>query len=122
MGNFTVTSNGVASLDFSIDLLQLSGSTSIIGRGVVVHGANDKGTQPLGAAGERVAACVIGVSSTLIDVSDACPYSPASPVTPAQTVKPTPTPVKSTTKSDAGSVSMNIVLLLLAIISALFAM
>jgi len=117
MGNFTVDSVGIANLDFTIDLIQLSGLQSIIGRGVVVHGSNDKGSQPLGAAGERIAACVIGVSTTLIDVSDACVF-PVIP-TPVPTPKVTPKP---STKVNSATAMYSASSLVLAVIAMLLSM
>jgi len=69
LGNIT-SKGGVASLEGTDELLQLSGPYSIIGRSVVVHASEDdlgKGSHPdsktTGHAGGRVACGVIGIDS-----------------------------------------------------------
>ena len=63
LGNLKADDNGRATLDYVDAVITLSGPTSIIGRGVIVHAdADDLKSQPVGNAGKRVAAGVIGVA------------------------------------------------------------
>ncbi|WP_269539178.1 superoxide dismutase family protein [Cerasicoccus fimbriatus] len=63
MGNITADENGVAEFSFVMPKMKLNGPTSIIGRGLIVHGGKDDLTsQPSGAAGPRVGQGVIGVA------------------------------------------------------------
>jgi Cu-Zn family superoxide dismutase len=62
MGNLEADSSGHATLDMVDPALGFSGSTSILGRGVVVHEKPDDFGQPTGNAGGRVAVGVIGVA------------------------------------------------------------
>jgi len=63
MGNWTVAANGTISQSKTLDLLMLTGGTSIIGRGVVLHqGTDDCVTQSTGGAGTKLAHCVIGIA------------------------------------------------------------
>jgi len=63
MGNWAATAGGI-SLSKTFDLIDLAGTTSIIGRAVVLHAApDDCATDPTGNAGSRLAYCVIGVSN-----------------------------------------------------------
>jgi len=63
MGNWTVAANGTISQSKTLDLLTLTGGTSIIGRAVVLHqGTDDCATQTTGNAGTKLAHCVIGIA------------------------------------------------------------
>lgn len=63
LGNLKADASGHATLDYVDAVLTFDGSTSIIGRGVVVHAdADDLKSQPVGNAGKRVATGVIGVA------------------------------------------------------------
>lgn len=63
LGNLKADDNGHASADYIDTVISLNGPTSIIGRGVIVHAdADDLKSQPVGNAGKRVAAGVIGVA------------------------------------------------------------
>jgi Cu-Zn family superoxide dismutase len=63
MGNWTVAANGTISQSKTLDLLMLTGGTSIIGRAVVLHQAfDDCVTQTTGNAGTKLAHCVIGIA------------------------------------------------------------
>jgi Cu-Zn family superoxide dismutase len=62
LGNLEASTRGVAKVDFVDPHLSFSGPTSIIGRGVIVHEKPDDFGQPVGNAGGRVAAGVIGVA------------------------------------------------------------
>lgn len=63
LGNLKADANGHATVDYVDPVITLNGPTSIIGRGVVVHAdADDLKSQPVGNAGKRVAAGVIGVA------------------------------------------------------------
>lgn len=61
-GNVEADSQGTATFSFVDNKISLSGPTSILGRGLVVHAGEDKFTQPSGDAGARVALGVIGVA------------------------------------------------------------
>ncbi|MFH0883411.1 MAG: superoxide dismutase family protein [bacterium] len=64
MGNLVVGDDGVGRVDYVDSVMKLNGSTSIIGRGVIVHaGEDDLVSQPTGAAGARVASGVIGIAA-----------------------------------------------------------
>jgi superoxide dismutase, Cu-Zn family len=62
LGNLEADSAGHATLDLVDPALSFSGSSSILGRGVVVHEKPDDFGQPTGNAGGRVAVGVIGVA------------------------------------------------------------
>ncbi len=63
LGNIEAGADGKAHLEMTDSLLSFSGPHSIIGRGVVIHGAVDDYTsQPAGNAGPRIACGVIGVA------------------------------------------------------------
>ncbi|WP_422927920.1 superoxide dismutase family protein [Singulisphaera sp. PoT] len=63
LGNIEADEKGHAKLDVVDPSLSFDGPTSIIGRGLVVHGkADDLKSQPAGAAGDRVAVGTIGVA------------------------------------------------------------
>jgi superoxide dismutase, Cu-Zn family len=63
LGNITADDSGKATINMKDRVLRLSGPTSIIGRGVIVHAkADDLRTQPSGDAGARVACGVIGIA------------------------------------------------------------
>ena len=64
LGNLPTNAKGTADVDFMDTHLQLNGSNSILGRGVIVHaGTDDFESQPTGAAGSRLACGVIGVAN-----------------------------------------------------------
>ncbi|HTJ77630.1 MAG TPA: superoxide dismutase family protein [Rariglobus sp.] len=63
LGNLKADVTGHATLDFVDASLALNGANSILGRGVIVHAdADDLVSQPVGNAGKRVAAGVIGAA------------------------------------------------------------
>jgi Cu-Zn family superoxide dismutase len=62
LGNLEASARGVARVELVLPNLTFSGPTSIIGRGVIVHEKEDNFGQPVGNAGGRVAAGVIGVA------------------------------------------------------------
>jgi superoxide dismutase, Cu-Zn family len=62
LGNLEADSSGHATLDLVDPALSFGGSTSILGRGVVVHDKPDDFGQPTGNAGGRGAVGVIGVA------------------------------------------------------------
>jgi Cu-Zn family superoxide dismutase len=65
LGNIKADASGHAALDYVDPKLSFEGSTSILGRAVVIHAnADDLSTQPTGNAGGRVAVGVIGVAKT----------------------------------------------------------
>lgn len=62
LGNISASEDGTATLELIDTLLTFHGESSIIGRGMVVHAAEDDLiSQPTGDAGARVACGVIGV-------------------------------------------------------------
>lgn len=63
LGNVTADENGIAHLEWTDPLMTFGGTSSIIGRGIIVHaGEDDLTSQPTGNAGGRVACGVIGVA------------------------------------------------------------
>lgn len=63
MGNLEVNADSSATIDYVDSKIQLNGSSSIIGRGVVIHGGEDDLTsQPSGDAGPRVGCGVVGIT------------------------------------------------------------
>jgi len=75
MGNiYSYDNNGTAWYYHSNDLLPLSGPSSIIGRTLTVHISPDDCSNPTGAAGTRLAQCVVGIYNTT--------YNPAPEVPP----------------------------------------
>lgn len=65
LGNIEANAEGVATIEITEEALKMSGPTSILGRGLVVHaGEDDLKSQPSGEAGARAAVAVIGVAET----------------------------------------------------------
>jgi Cu-Zn family superoxide dismutase len=64
LGNIEADSSGHATVDMIDPALGFSGSTSILGRGVVVHEKEDNFGQPVGNAGGRLAVGTIGVAKS----------------------------------------------------------
>lgn len=63
MGNIEADSDGNAHLEYVDNTITLTGTKSIIGRGIIVHKSeDDMKTQPTGNAGARVACGVIGIA------------------------------------------------------------
>ena len=63
LGNIVADEKGVAMLEWTDPMMQLSGPNSIIGRAVIVHvKEDDLKTQPTGNAGAREACGVIGIA------------------------------------------------------------
>ncbi len=63
LGNITANDQGIAHLNITVDNITVAGMKNpIIGRGMIVHAESDKGTQPTGDAGARLACGVIGVA------------------------------------------------------------
>jgi Cu-Zn family superoxide dismutase len=63
LGNIEADKDGNARLEYVDTQLKLTGSTSILGRAVIVHqNEDDFSTQPTGNAGGRLACGVIGVA------------------------------------------------------------
>jgi len=66
LGNLVSDEDGVATLNFIDEVLELDGAFTILGRGVVVHAdEDDLETQPTGDAGPRIGCGVIGVAQPL---------------------------------------------------------
>ena len=62
LGNLEADDQGKAHLDMTVDNLSIAGEKSpILGRAVIIHSERDKGTQPSGDAGSRMACGVIGI-------------------------------------------------------------
>jgi superoxide dismutase, Cu-Zn family len=65
LGNIEAGADGVAKIAVTDSKLSLSGESSILGRGVIVHtNADDLKTQPTGNAGGRLACGVIGAAKS----------------------------------------------------------
>lgn len=65
MGNITADADGNATIDYVDPRIELNGSNSILGRGIVIHGGQDDfSSQPSGDAGPRLGCGVIGVANT----------------------------------------------------------
>jgi len=65
LGNLTADANGEACFEVTVDNLSVAEmSNPVIGRAVIVHAGKDKGVQPTGDAGPRIAYGVIGVAET----------------------------------------------------------
>jgi len=62
MGNWPVAAAGTLIATKSIDLLQLTGNSSIIGRAVVLHNVTDD-CATVASSGARLAFCVIGIAN-----------------------------------------------------------
>lgn len=63
LGNLSSNQDGVATLNFTDSVIELTGESGILGRGVIVHaGEDDFETQPTGDAGARLGCGVIGVA------------------------------------------------------------
>jgi Cu-Zn family superoxide dismutase len=63
-GNLQADDQGVAHFDMTVDNITIAGlHNPIIGRGLIVHAEPDDGSQPVGAAGGRIAQAVIGVAN-----------------------------------------------------------
>lgn len=64
LGNLPADEDGVATLEYLDEKIQLNGEHSIIGYGVIVHaGQDDLVSQPTGDAGGRIGCGVIGVAN-----------------------------------------------------------
>lgn len=64
MGNLEANDDGTATVNYVDSKIELNGSNSILGRGIVIHGGEDDfESQPSGAAGPRVGCGVIGVAN-----------------------------------------------------------
>ncbi|HLE32504.1 MAG TPA: superoxide dismutase family protein [Bacteroidota bacterium] len=63
MGNLEADKDGNAHLEYVDSMIALSGASSILGRGVIVHEKEDDlKTQPTGNAGGRLACGVVGLA------------------------------------------------------------
>lgn len=56
LGNLRPDGKGIAHISYTIDL----DTYDVLGRGLIVHAAEDDGGQPTGNAGARLAQCVLG--------------------------------------------------------------
>ncbi|MCA9581667.1 MAG: superoxide dismutase family protein [Myxococcales bacterium] len=59
MGNLMANGEGIVAFEHTFENLSLEGEHSIINRAVIVHEKRDKGTEPTGDAGSRIACGVI---------------------------------------------------------------
>ncbi len=64
MGNIEADANGVAKIDKTFEGMSISGRSSVLGRGIIVHDKPDDGGQPTGNAGGRIGYGVIGVAKS----------------------------------------------------------
>ena len=63
MGNLVSNEEGIATLEYTDNVIELEGLDTILGRGIIVHaGEDDFETQPTGNAGARIGCGVIGVA------------------------------------------------------------
>lgn len=63
LGNIEAGADGKVHIDLTDSMMKLDGDSSIIGRGVIVHGQpDDLKSQPAGNAGPRQACAAIGVA------------------------------------------------------------
>ena len=60
LGNIRANSKRVAKVDKKS---RVARTYLIVGRGLIVHELNDKGTQPTGGSGARLAQCVLGIKN-----------------------------------------------------------
>lgn len=63
LGNIEADASGTATIDKRDTHLSFLGTSSILGRSVVVHAGEDTFGQPSGDAGDRVAIGVIGIAA-----------------------------------------------------------
>lgn len=64
MGNLEAGNDGTAHLEYTDNMIRLTGEHGIIGRAIIVHaGEDDLTSQPTGAAGARVACGVVGIGN-----------------------------------------------------------
>lgn len=60
LGNITVGADGTAHYEMTTTLLSLSGTNSVIGKAIILHGGEDDcKTQPTGNSGDRIACGVV---------------------------------------------------------------
>jgi Cu-Zn family superoxide dismutase len=64
LGNITADDSGKAMIDITDSVISLNGPHSIVGRAIIVHAKEDVFTQPVGDAGGRVGAGVIGIADS----------------------------------------------------------
>ena len=63
LGNIMANERGKATINMTDKQIALSGTHSIVGRAVIIHGdADDEKTDPAGNAGPRVAGGVVGIA------------------------------------------------------------
>jgi superoxide dismutase, Cu-Zn family len=62
LGNITADQSGKAVINITDSVISLHGPHSILGRAIIIHEKEDRYTQPVGDAGGRVAAGVIGLA------------------------------------------------------------
>lgn len=63
LGNITADDSGKAMIDMTDKVIKLQGPNSIIGRAVIIHAAPDDFSQPVGNAGARIGAGVVGMAN-----------------------------------------------------------
>jgi Cu-Zn family superoxide dismutase len=62
LGNITADDDGKAAINITDSVISLHGPHSVVGRAIIVHAKEDDYSQPVGNAGGRVGAGVIGVA------------------------------------------------------------
>ena len=64
MGNIVANAKGEVHFEQVFDVMTVDGSANpILGRAVIIHEKDDKGTQPSGDAGKRIGCGVIGAAN-----------------------------------------------------------
>jgi len=77
MGNITADASGNVDLVIKSDLIDfLYSNTSILGHAVIVHALPDNGSQPTGAAGNRILAGIIGLSNNSFTFNQKSDFTP----------------------------------------------
>jgi len=82
LGNITDQgTNEIYTFEGNFDI-NLTGSTGVIGRAMIIHSGADDGSDPSGNAGSRIARCVIGVSNDPIPLPTEEPVTDEVPTDP----------------------------------------
>jgi len=112
IGNITSDSTSTILHQGVYNLLTFTGSVNIIGRGVVLHTLRDDGnplnqSNSVGAAGGRIARCVIGVSNRVPPLDYVPPSSSGTTGTTSMGSSSTGSMGSSSTGTTTGSTGVN---------------